>query len=80
MRKSYLQQINSEIPVLILGGEDDPVSAPDGQHKLASALNKAGLKNITLNLYPEGRHEMFNEINREQVTERLLQWIDKLIC
>ena len=75
-----LQQINSEIPVLILGGEDDPVSAPDGQHKLASALNKAGLKNITLNLYPEGRHEMFNEINREQVTERLLQWIDKLIC
>lgn len=76
-----LRQINKQIPALIMGGTHDPVSAPatpiekNGQHKLAQALQKAGVKDVTLKLYPEGRHEMFNEINREQVVTDLIEWL-----
>ncbi|WP_257292043.1 alpha/beta hydrolase [Endozoicomonas sp. ONNA1] len=75
----HLKQIELELPVLVMGGEKDPVSAPEGQQKLTKALRKAGLKNVTLSLYPEGRHEMLHETNSQQVTQRLLQWIDQTI-
>ncbi|MGI9276408.1 MAG: lysophospholipase [Endozoicomonas sp.] len=74
-----LTGIGSSLPVLVMGGEEDPVSAPRGQQKLAKALQKAGLKNVTIRLYPDGRHEMFNEINHEQVTGQLIQWIDQCL-
>ena len=76
---SALARIDPSLPVLVMGGEKDPVSAPQGQQKLAKALQKAGLKNVTITLYPDGRHEMFNETNHEQVSNRLIQWIDNYL-
>ncbi|WP_086936492.1 alpha/beta hydrolase [Endozoicomonas montiporae] len=82
---SALQHINSSLPVRVVGGTHDPVSAPssppekNGQHKLAKALQKAGIKDVTLTLYPEGRHEMLNEINREQVISDLIEWLEAKI-
>lgn len=71
-----LSTIRNDLPLLIMGGAEDPVSAPKGQQKLASAYYKAGLLEVTTHIYPDGRHEMFNEINREQVIERLIQWLE----
>ncbi|OED41415.1 hypothetical protein ACH42_14135 [Endozoicomonas sp. (ex Bugula neritina AB1)] len=71
-----LEQLPRDLPVLIMGGADDPVSAPKGQQKLAAAYEQAGVKEVTTHIYPQGRHEMFNEINREQVIERLIQWMN----
>ena len=31
---------------------------------------------MTLKLYPGARHEVFNEINREEVTRDLITWLD----
>ncbi|WP_422133133.1 alpha/beta hydrolase [Endozoicomonas sp. ALD040] len=75
----HLKQIESKLPFLVMGGEKDPVSAPLGQQKLTKALRKAGLRNVTLSLYPEGRHEMLNETNSQQVIKRLLQWINQTV-
>ncbi len=71
-----LEKIQQDLPFFIMGGEKDPVSAPSGQQNLKKALDKAGMKDVTLALYPEGRHEMFNETNHEQVISRLIQWLD----
>ena len=71
-----LKQLPEHLPVLLMGGADDPVSAPNGQQTLAAAYRKAGTQDVTTHIYPQGRHEMFNEINREQVLERLIQWIN----
>jgi alpha-beta hydrolase superfamily lysophospholipase len=30
-------------------------------------------------LYPDARHELFNEINREEVTNDLISWLDGVI-
>ena len=72
---SSLKNINPEIPMLVLGGEKDPISAPNRLQKLASALQTAGVKDVSLQLYPNGRHEMFNETNREQVIQQLIEWL-----
>ena len=42
-------------------------------------LHKAGLTDLTLTLYPGGRHEMLNEINREQVYADVLAWCDRVL-
>ena len=34
------------------------------------------MKDVALKLYPEGRHEMLNETNRQQVYEDVLAWLE----
>jgi len=70
-----LRKIRPDLPVLIIGGDQDPVSAGNGLHKLQSRLQQAQLKQVELRLYPQARHEVFNEINREQVARETLDWI-----
>ncbi|MEH6566040.1 MAG: alpha/beta hydrolase [Halopseudomonas sp.] len=70
-----LARISPELPTLILGGAQDPVSAGKGLPKLHARLQQAGLKRLELRVYPEARHEVFNEINREQITRETLDWI-----
>ena len=73
---SSLKKINPETPILVLGGDKDPVSAPNRLQKLAAALQTAGIKDVSLQLYPDGRHEMFNETNHEQVIQQLIEWLE----
>ncbi|TQV70694.1 alpha/beta hydrolase [Exilibacterium tricleocarpae] len=74
-RVQNLKKIPAQLPVFIIGGERDPVSAGGRLTLLKNTLNKAGLQQVTLKLYPQARHEIFNETNRQQVYEDLLAWI-----
>ena len=42
-------------------------------------FNDAGMQDVTLRLYADGRHEMLNELNREAVMQELLQWIEQKV-
>ena len=44
--------------------------------KLVAVLKDAGIVDISCKLYPGGRHEMLNEINKFEVYEDLLGWLD----
>lgn len=67
-----------KIPVYIFSGSDDPVgSYGSGTKKLYEFYKKIGYRDITLKLYAEGRHEMLNEINRQEVYDDLLVWLDR---
>ena len=73
-----LGRMNLETPVLFLSGDRDPVGGMGrGVKKVVDMFRKAGCEDVTLKLYPEGRHEMFNEINRQQVMEDLLAWLEQ---
>lgn len=63
-----------ELPVLIFGGQDDPVGGEKGMSLLADAYRRTG-HDVTLNIYPGGRHEMLNEINRDEVMQDIFLWI-----
>jgi hypothetical protein len=75
-RADLRARIRKELPVYLLGGEKDPVTRMgEGMKSLAHAYAQAGLTDISLHLYPDGRHESFNETNRKQVTDDLVHWL-----
>ena len=70
-------KIQSDLPILIMGGSQDPVGMMGkGLPKLANAYKNVGQSNVTLKLYKDGRHEMLNEINHQQVTTDIIDWLD----
>lgn len=65
------------IPILLFSGEKDPVGANGkGVKRVYNMLKKAGIEDITFKLFKNGRHEMLNEVNREEVFEFVLNWIE----
>ena len=66
-----------DLPLLLMSGGDDPVGgAGVGVRAVADAYRAAGVRDVTLRLYPQARHELLNEINRAEVTHDLLDWLD----
>lgn len=74
-----LRQLPDNLPVWLFSGDRDPVGKNGkGVKKLAQRLLDSGCRKVKLSLYPQGRHEMLNESNREQVTRDLLEWLKQL--
>lgn len=78
-KKSNLAQIDKSLPILIMGGECDPVSEGKRLKDLAGALTDTDHALVTLRLYPQARHEILNETNREEVTRDLLAWLEQAL-
>jgi len=71
--------VPNDMPLLILGGQFDPVGGEKGMTLLADAYRKSGHADVTLRVYADGRHEMLNETNRDEVTKDIIRWIDDRI-
>lgn len=78
-KASNLAQIDPGLPILVMGGECDPVSEGKRLNSLADALREAGCQHLQLTVYPQARHEVFNETNRDQVTADVLMWLDQAL-
>jgi alpha-beta hydrolase superfamily lysophospholipase len=70
-----LNRIPADLPILITGGSDDPVGGEDSMTRLMVHYAQTGHQRLTMKIYPEGRHEMLNESNRDEVTHDWLEWI-----
>ena len=72
-----LARIRSDLPLLVVSGSDDPL-AGGGQlvEVLGQRYRDAGLADVTVKLYDGARHEILNEINRDQVTADVVAWLD----
>ncbi|WP_313479708.1 alpha/beta hydrolase [Microbacterium sp.] len=65
------------MPVLLMVGGDDPVGGPRSVHKLADAYRtRSGLTDVTTLVYPDARHELFNELQQDDVRADLVAWLD----
>jgi alpha-beta hydrolase superfamily lysophospholipase len=64
------------LPVLLLSGQRDPVGGVEAGQvtALAGLLRDRGLP-VEQHVYPEARHEVFNETNRDEVVADLLGWL-----
>lgn len=79
-RKEVLSSMKKNLPVLFVAGGDDPVGGyGKGVHQAAEAFRKAGMKDVSLRIYPMCRHEILNEINREEIYENIQQWINGIL-
>ena len=72
-----IEMMNKEKPVYFMSGDADPVGENGkGVMRAYKAFCDAGLHDVTIRLYPGGRHEMLNEINKEQVYQDILNWLE----
>ena len=69
------RDIPATLPIAIFNGSRDPVGGAAGGERLAEQYREAGVRDVTLHLYPEARHELFNETNRDEVTADVLAWL-----
>ncbi|QWT24571.1 alpha/beta hydrolase [Subtercola sp. PAMC28395] len=67
----------TDIPILILAGTDDILGGERSVQKLADAYRKAQLHDVTVKLYPDARHEVLRETNRDEVIGDLIAWLDQ---
>ncbi len=71
-----LARIPKALPVYLFSGERDPVGAQTrGVRQVHQLLERSGLTNLTMRFYPDGRHEMLNETNWEEVHRDVLAWL-----
>ena len=71
-----LKRMNLNIPVLFISGEMDPVGdCGKGVQRAYESFRKAGVRDVSLKLYPELRHEILNETCRETVYDDIYQWL-----
>ncbi|MGK3949816.1 alpha/beta fold hydrolase [Microbacterium sp. K2] len=74
------KDLGRDIPLLLLVGRDDPVGGPRSVHKLADEYRtRSGLTDITTLVYPDARHEIFNELQQDEVRADILSWLDTRI-
>lgn len=78
-RLTKVQGVPEGLPVLLFSGEKDPVGSGNGVNKVADQLRAAGVKQVDVKLYPDGRHEMFNELNRDEVWQDVAAWVEQLV-
>ena len=79
-KKENLNNIPKNLPIYIFAGDKDPVGKfGKGIVKLYDTYKSIGIYNLNYKLYSNGRHEMLNENNKDEVIKDLLDWINNKI-
>jgi len=75
--KSHAKSMRADLPIFLFSGDKDPVSLNAHQIPIVYKMYKdAGVSDISMKIYPGGRHENLNELNREEVYADILSWIN----
>ena len=75
-----LDKMDKGMPVLFISGAKDPVGGMSkGVLRCIDAFKRSGMRDVSIRIYPEGRHEMLNESNRVEVYSDILKWLDEKI-
>lgn len=77
-KQSNVNTMNVNTPILFTAGDQDPVGdMGNGVKKAYASFQKAGVRDVSLKLYPGLRHEILNESRREEVYDDLWKWIEQ---
>ncbi|MCG8566852.1 MAG: lysophospholipase, partial [Desulfobacterales bacterium] len=75
-RPAAFRNTPDDLPLLCFAGDEDPVGERGaGVRRAAQCYERHGNRDVTLKLYPKGRHEMVGEIEKEDVFSHISQWI-----
>ncbi len=76
--KKWAKSYPKALPTYIFSGDKDPIGNYGKAPKLVcERLLAENVGDVTLKLYKDGRHEMLNEINRQEVYSDILNWLKK---
>ena len=75
-RDEHLKHMAPDVPILFLSGAMDPVGGcGKGVQRAFRGFQNAGVRDVSIRLYPDLRHEILNEACREAVYEDLFRWM-----
>ena len=73
-----LARMDKETPIGLFSGGEDPVGGMGkGVEKVLTMFQDAGCRKVSMKLYPGARHEILNEVNRQEVYADFLAWLEK---
>lgn len=76
-----LAKVPSTLPILVFSGTEDPVHGErEDIQRMLTAFADAGLTRVSMKWYEGGRHEMFNETNRDDVVQDLVDWLNSTLA
>jgi alpha-beta hydrolase superfamily lysophospholipase len=79
-QEKNLQNMRKDLPVFFIAGEEDPVGPyGKGVERCVKEFEKAGMIHVDCKLYPECRHEILNELNKQEVYEDVVKWMQPYV-
>lgn len=76
----WARRVPKSLPIFLIAGDQDPVgNYGEGPKQVAGWLREAGVQSVRLKLYPGMRHEVLNEIGKEEVYQDVLGWLEEHI-
>lgn len=74
--KQHFSKVPKDKGIYLFAGDMDPVGDfGKGPRTVAENYRNAGVQDVTLKIYPGGRHEMLNEINYQEVYQDIIDWV-----
>ncbi|WP_304653405.1 alpha/beta fold hydrolase [uncultured Ligilactobacillus sp.] len=78
--RKWIKKIPRSLPLLLISGAKDPVGGfGKGVTHFYKILRHEDFTDVTLKLYPDARHEILNELNKNEVMRDLVAWMDDKI-
>jgi len=75
---AHVASIPKDLPILLVAGEADPVgNYGEGVKAVYESYKAAGIKDVEMTLFPNDRHEILNETDKEDVDARILTWLQR---
>lgn len=79
-KQSNIDKIPKNLPILLASGKDDPVgNYGKGVQHVYKVYKKSGIKDLSIRLYDNDRHEILNETDRLIVYKEILDWMEQYI-
>jgi len=77
-KDTWYEAIDKELPVFLIAGSMDPVgNYSKGVREVYSKLKESGLKDVSIKLYNDARHEIHNEADRITTYNDIINWVNK---
>lgn len=79
-KKSSAEAVPDKLPLFILSGAEDPIGGMgDGVKKVFEMYKDAGIRDVTMKLYEDDRHEILLETDKEVIISDILKWCEARI-
>ncbi|MCR5732579.1 MAG: lysophospholipase [Sphaerochaetaceae bacterium] len=78
--KFRMKVLRKDMPMLIISGDADPVGKyGSGVKKVFNLYKSIGMEEVTLKLIPNARHEVLNELDKEETEKFIIDWLNSVV-
>jgi alpha-beta hydrolase superfamily lysophospholipase len=78
--KEWYHSVPKGMPTFVISGTMDPVgNFGKGIETFEKKLKEHGMTRLSVKLYPDMRHELLNELGKEEVYDDILAWLEEHI-